>query len=102
MSIPGAVTSDSSLFTYDSQWLIQNYQEKHDSNFLPTFSVQEDPNDPFTENMKKLCGNDSFCRFDVLTTRDLEVGIATLTSHNNYKNLVQSLQPGMEKRATSL
>lgn len=88
-----AVTSDSSLFTYDSQWLIQNYQEKHDSNFLPTFSVQEDPNDPFTENMKKLCGNDSFCRFDVLTTRDLEVGIATLTSHNNYKNLVQSLQP---------
>ncbi|KAM4052284.1 sushi domain-containing protein 2 [Anomaloglossus baeobatrachus] len=88
-----AVTEDSSLFTYDSRWLIENYQEKHDTNFTPTFSVQEKPNDPLNEDMKKLCGNDSFCRFDVLTTRDLQVGIATLTSHDNHKNLVQSLQP---------
>ncbi|CAJ0964856.1 unnamed protein product [Ranitomeya imitator] len=43
--------------------------------------------------MKKLCGNDSFCKFDVLTTRDLEVGFATLMSHDNHKNLVRSLQP---------
>ncbi|XP_044131767.1 uncharacterized protein LOC122924584 isoform X1 [Bufo gargarizans] len=88
-----AVTIDSSLFTYDSQWLIENYQEKHDFQFLPTFSVQEDPNDPLTNNMKNICGNDYFCRFDVLTTRDLDIGNATLMSHDNHKNLVQSLQP---------
>ncbi|XP_075691612.1 sushi domain-containing protein 2 isoform X2 [Rhinoderma darwinii] len=88
-----AVTNDSSLFTYDSQWLIENYQEKHDTKLLPTFSVQQDPNDPLNENMEKLCGKDSFCRFDVLTTRDLQIGNATLMSHNNHKNLVQSLQP---------
>ncbi|XP_056393196.1 sushi domain-containing protein 2 [Hyla sarda] len=88
-----AVTNDSSLFTYDSRWLIENYKEKHDPNFLPTFSVQEDPNDPLTEYIKRICGNDYFCRFDILTTRDLEVGNATLWSHENHKNLVQSLQP---------
>ncbi|XP_069816831.1 sushi domain-containing protein 2 [Dendropsophus ebraccatus] len=88
-----AVTTVGSLFTYDSQWLIENYQEKHDSSFVPTFSVQEDPSDPLTEPMKTLCGMDSFCRFDVLTTRDLEVGNATLLSHDNHKNLVRSLQP---------
>ncbi|XP_066459292.1 uncharacterized protein [Eleutherodactylus coqui] len=88
-----AVTNDGSLFTYDSTWLIDNYQVKHDPNFFPTFSVQENPSDPITEDMKIVCGNDSFCRFDVLTTRDLDVGIATLMSHANYKNLSQSLQP---------
>ncbi|KAG8597924.1 hypothetical protein GDO81_002432 [Engystomops pustulosus] len=88
-----AVTNDSSLFTYDSKWLIENYEEKHDPTFLPIFSVEEDPNDPLTENMKKICANDSFCRFDVLTTKDLNVGIETLMSHNKHKSLVQSLQP---------
>ncbi|KAM3937033.1 sushi domain-containing protein 2 [Leptodactylus fuscus] len=88
-----AVTNDSSLFTYDSQWLIDNYQKKHDDNFLPTFSVQEDPNDPLNEAMREICGNDSFCRFDVLTTRDLDVGKATLESHSNHKKLLQSLRP---------
>nr|DBA23275.1 TPA: hypothetical protein GDO54_014205 [Pyxicephalus adspersus] len=87
------VTNDSSLFTYDSKFLLDNYQVKHDPNFLPTFSVQEDPNDPFTKDMNTLCGNDLFCRFDALTTRSLWVGNATKLAHNNHNNLVKVLQP---------
>ncbi|XP_075034646.1 sushi domain-containing protein 2 isoform X2 [Mixophyes fleayi] len=88
-----AVTSDSSLFTYDSKSLIDNYQVKHNPNFLPTFTIQEDPNDPITGEMNILCGSNSFCRFDVLTTGSLWVGNATKVSHNSHKNLVESLQP---------
>ncbi|XP_075424181.1 sushi domain-containing protein 2 isoform X2 [Ascaphus truei] len=88
-----AVTATNSLFTYDSMFLIENYQTKHDSDFLPTFSVQEDPNDPIKQDMEKLCDSDTFCRFDVLTTRDLWVGNATKISHLSHKSLVESLQP---------
>ncbi|KAM4808187.1 sushi domain-containing protein 2 [Rhinophrynus dorsalis] len=88
-----AVTSDSSLFTYDSQFLIEKYQVKHDPEFVPIFSVQEDPNDPIKEEMDKLCDTNSFCRFDVLTTRDLQVGNATKLSYSSHKSLVESLQP---------
>lgn len=90
----GQVTSDSSLFTYDSKFLLDNYQVKHDPNFLPTFSVQEDPNDQFTKDVIKMCGNDRFCRFDALTTRSLRVGNATKLSHDNHQKMVQVLQPG--------
>ncbi|XP_063820371.1 sushi domain-containing protein 2 isoform X2 [Pseudophryne corroboree] len=88
-----AVTSDSSLFTYDSQSLIDDYQVKHNPHFLPTFTVQEDPNDPLIDEMRKVCDIDPFCRFDVLTTGNLTVGIATKISHDSHKDLVESLKP---------
>ncbi|KAM4708698.1 sushi domain-containing protein 2 isoform 2-T3 [Discoglossus pictus] len=88
-----AITNDTSLFTYDSESLINNFQVKHNPDFVPIFRVQEDPNDPIKEEMEKLCGSDFFCRFDVLTTRDLNVGNATKISHQSHNLLVQSLQP---------
>ncbi|XP_053555720.1 sushi domain-containing protein 2 [Bombina bombina] len=88
-----AVTTNSSLFTYDSKFLIDNYKVKHDANFLPIFTAPEDPNDPIKESMDKLCGSDAFCKFDVLTTRDLSVGNATKVSHLTHKILVDSLKP---------
>ncbi|KAM5193400.1 sushi domain-containing protein 2 isoform 2-T2 [Mantella aurantiaca] len=87
------VTSDSSLFTYDSKFLLDNYQLKHDPDFFPTFSFQEDLNDPFTNDVVKLCGNDYFCTFDAFTTRSLWVGNATKSTHDHHKKLVQLLQP---------
>ncbi|CAI9588401.1 unnamed protein product [Staurois parvus] len=93
LDLKGQVTSDSSLFTYDSKFLLDNYQVKHDPDFLPTFSVLEDPNDPFTQEVIKMCGNDYFCKFDALTTRSLWVGNATKLTHDNHQKLVQVLQP---------
>lgn len=94
------MTSDRSLFTYDSKILIDNYQVKHDPDFLPTFSFQEDPNDPFTNDVVKLCENDYFCRFDAFTTRSLWIGNATKLIHDNHKKLLQVLQPGRTLRIT--
>ncbi|XP_069070569.1 uncharacterized protein [Pleurodeles waltl] len=88
-----SVTNESSLFTYDSQHLIELYQTKHDTDFQPVFTVDEDPNDPLTTSMHELCQNDDFCRFDVLGTRSLEVGNATKISHQRHQKLVGSLEP---------
>ncbi|NXJ03679.1 SUSD2 protein, partial [Odontophorus gujanensis] len=90
-----AVENGTSLFTYDTEMLLNNffYGEKHNASFLPVFSPYEDPADPLMEQMVSLCGSDPFCRFDVLTTRSLQVGNFTRLSHQNHKQLVESLEP---------
>ncbi|XP_043385087.1 kremen protein 1 isoform X7 [Chelonia mydas] len=90
-----AVKYETSLFTYDTQFLLNNffYAEKHNSAFIPVFSPYEDPADLLVKEMTLLCDSDPFCRFDVLTTRSLKVGNSTRVSHQNHKWLVESLQP---------
>ncbi|XP_060136460.1 sushi domain-containing protein 2 isoform X1 [Zootoca vivipara] len=90
-----AIKNETSLFTYDSQFLLQTffYGPKHDPSFLPIFRAPEDPTDPLTQEVAQLCQSDLFCRFDALTTRDLAVGNSTRWSHRIYKHLEESLQP---------
>lgn len=92
----GAVENGTSLFTYDTETLLNDYfyGEKHNASFLPVFHPHEDPADPLVEEMVSLCDSDPFCRFDVLTTRSLQVGNFTRLSHQNHKQLVESLEPG--------
>ncbi|RMC05871.1 hypothetical protein DUI87_17414 [Hirundo rustica rustica] len=90
-----AIENGSSLFTYDTESLLNSffYGEKHNASFLPVFSPYEDPADPLVEEMVSCCGSDTFCRFDVLTTRSLQVGSSTRLSHQNHKLLVEHLEP---------
>ncbi|XP_065502108.1 kremen protein 1 isoform X2 [Caloenas nicobarica] len=90
-----AVENGTSLFTYDTEFLLNNffYEEKHNASFLPVFFPYEDPADPLVKEMVLLCDSDPFCRFDVLTTRSLQVGSSTRLSHQNHKLLVENLQP---------
>ncbi|XP_010718687.1 sushi domain-containing protein 2 [Meleagris gallopavo] len=90
-----AVENGTSLFTYDTEILLNDYfyGEKHNASFLPVFYPYEDPADPLVEEMVSLCDSDPFCRFDVLTTRSLQVGNFTRLSHQNHKQLVESLEP---------
>ncbi|XP_078234321.1 sushi domain-containing protein 2 isoform X2 [Pogona vitticeps] len=90
-----AIRNETSLFTYDTQHLLDKYfyGPKHDPTFLPVFTPSEDPTDPLVEQMAFLCQSDPFCRFDVLTTRDLAVGNSTKLSHQRYLYLQESLQP---------
>lgn len=92
----GAVENGTSLFTYDTEFLLNNffYEKKHNASFLPVFFPYEDPADPLVKEMHSLCDSDPFCRFDVLTTRSLQVGSSTKLSHQNRKLLVENLQPG--------
>ncbi|NXA71915.1 SUSD2 protein, partial [Thryothorus ludovicianus] len=92
-----AIENGTSLFTYDTESLLNSffYGEKHNASFLPVFSPHEDPADPLVPEMVSLCGSDPFCRFDVLTTRSLQVGNSTRLSHQNHKLLVEHLEPDM-------
>ncbi|XP_054847099.1 sushi domain-containing protein 2 isoform X2 [Eublepharis macularius] len=90
-----AVRNSTSLLTYDTPHLLHSffYGPKHNTSFVPVFSPSEDPADPLQKEMALLCQTDPFCRFDVMTTRDLAVGNSTKWSHQNYKRLKENLQP---------
>uniref|UniRef100_A0A8C9EMA2 Sushi domain containing 2 n=1 Tax=Pavo cristatus TaxID=9049 RepID=A0A8C9EMA2_PAVCR len=87
-----AVGNGTSLFTYDTENLLNDYfyGEKHNASFLPVFYPYEDPADPLVEEMVSLCDSDPFCRFDVLTTRSLQVGNFTRLSHQYHKQTMLS------------
>ncbi|XP_040859514.1 sushi domain-containing protein 2 [Ochotona curzoniae] len=90
-----AVDNTSSLLTYDSQFLVQNFLErpKHDPDFRPLFPNETTLSPGQAEEVTRLCGDDQFCRFDVLATGSLSVGNATQAAHQQHWSLVQSLQP---------
>uniref|UniRef100_A0A8C9QAS4 Sushi domain containing 2 n=1 Tax=Spermophilus dauricus TaxID=99837 RepID=A0A8C9QAS4_SPEDA len=92
-----AVHNTSSLFTYDSWFLINNfvYQPKHDPTFEPLFPDKSTLSPSQAEEAAKLCGNDHFCKFDVAATGSLSVGNATLVAHQLHQQRMQSLQPVM-------
>ncbi|XP_069789027.1 sushi domain-containing protein 2 isoform X2 [Narcine bancroftii] len=90
-----AIENKSSLFTYDSQFLLDNYWHapKHDADFTPVFHVSDNPADPLHAEMTALCQGNEFCRFDTLVTKNLQMGNATKLSYENYRMLVESLEP---------
>lgn len=93
---PGAVKNSSSLLTYDSQFLVNNflYGPKHDPNFQPLFPEETTPNPSQATEAAKLCGDNHFCIFDVMATGSLSLGNATLVAHQLHQSRAQSLQPG--------
>uniref|UniRef100_A0A8C0ZP42 Sushi domain-containing protein 2 n=1 Tax=Castor canadensis TaxID=51338 RepID=A0A8C0ZP42_CASCN len=90
-----AVHNDSSLFAYDSWFLVHNftYQPKHDPNFKPIFSNEITLSPSQAEEATKLCENDPFCIFDVAATGSLSVGNATRVAHQLHQHRLKSLQP---------
>lgn len=93
---PGAVENASSLLTYDSWFLVNNflYQPKHDHTFQPLFPEEATPNPSQATEAAELCGDNHFCRFDVMATGSLSVGNATRMAHQWHQHRVQSLKPG--------
>ncbi|KAJ8384933.1 hypothetical protein AAFF_G00197410 [Aldrovandia affinis] len=92
-----AITNETSLFTYDSEYLLKTFYfgPKHDSGFVPLFSVPDTPADPLYQEAQRMCAGQgsAFCRFDALAARSLEVGNATKVAFQSYAVLVQDLQP---------
>ncbi|XP_063159217.1 sushi domain-containing protein 2 isoform X2 [Candoia aspera] len=90
-----AITNETSLFTYDTQYLLHNFSHgpKHHSSFVPLFSPPEDSDETLMQQVALVCQADPFCRFDVLTTRDLAVGNITKLSHQNFRQLQENLRP---------
>lgn len=93
---PGAVENASSLLTYDSRFLVNNflYRPKHDPTFQPLFPEETTPSPSQATEAAKLCGDSHFCSFDVAATGSLSVGNATREAHQLHQRRVQNLKPG--------
>ncbi|XP_003803347.1 sushi domain-containing protein 2 isoform X1 [Otolemur garnettii] len=90
-----AVQNTSSLLTYDS-WFLRNnflYQPKHDPTFEPLFPGEATLSPSQADEAAELCGDDQFCNFDVAATGSLSTGNATRLAHQLHQHRVQSLQP---------
>ncbi|XP_067340597.1 sushi domain-containing protein 2-like isoform X2 [Channa argus] len=92
-----AVSNNSSLFTYDSEYLLDTYYNasKHDPSFIPVFSIPDSPDDPLASQASKICFGEGseFCRYDILVGRSPTMGNVTRASFQNHISLVHDLQP---------
>lgn len=92
-----AISNTSSLFTYDTTYLIDNYQNapKHDTSFVPVFSVPENPGDPLLNQATQICSGDGsqFCKYDVLVGRNPVLGNTTKMFFQSHIALVEDLRP---------
>uniref|UniRef100_A0A3Q3WSJ3 Uncharacterized protein n=1 Tax=Mola mola TaxID=94237 RepID=A0A3Q3WSJ3_MOLML len=65
--LTGAVSNASTLFTYDSEYLLDTYYygSKHDASFVPVFSVPDSPDDPLANEASEICSGEGsqFCRY---------------------------------------
>uniref|UniRef100_A0A3Q2W0I2 Sushi domain containing 2 n=1 Tax=Haplochromis burtoni TaxID=8153 RepID=A0A3Q2W0I2_HAPBU len=91
------ISKNSSLFTYDSEHLLDMYNipPSHDPTFVPAFSLPESLDDPLVADMLTMCYGEGsqFCKYDTLTTRDLTVGNATLKAYQKHQALLHALKP---------
>lgn len=91
------ISKKSSLFTYDSNYLLDTYcfPPSHDPAFVPAFSVAQRPDDPLVEDTMTMCVGEGaqFCKYDTLTTRSLAVGNSTLRAYQNHQALLEALEP---------
>lgn len=90
-----AVSNTSSLFTYDSWPLVNQFvnRPKHDPNFKPLFPDETTLSPSQAEDLARLCESDHFCVLDVISTGDPSVGNATRLAHQLHQHRLKSLQP---------
>uniref|UniRef100_A0A667ZR99 Sushi domain containing 2 n=1 Tax=Myripristis murdjan TaxID=586833 RepID=A0A667ZR99_9TELE len=77
-----AISNESSLFTYDSEYLLDTYfyAPRHDSSFVPV-------------SFPNLLSLPLHCRYDILVARSLRLGNATRVSYQSHISLVEDLEP---------
>ncbi|XP_067376415.1 sushi domain-containing protein 2 isoform X1 [Channa argus] len=91
------ISKETSLFTYDSKYLWDNYgfPPNHDPTFVPALSVPEIHDDSLVEGMMKICFGEGahFCKYDTLSTQSLTIGNATLGAYKDHQALMTALEP---------
>uniref|UniRef100_A0A3P8SW11 Sushi domain containing 2 n=1 Tax=Amphiprion percula TaxID=161767 RepID=A0A3P8SW11_AMPPE len=92
-----AVLNKSALFTYDSDYLLNEYKfvPRHDDTFIPQFTVPENPDDPLANLTAEICSGEGsqFCRYDILVGRSPQMGNATRVSFQSHVTLMNDLKP---------
>lgn len=86
--ITGIIDEESdSCFTYDSD---NSWSDFYSPSFEPTFL--EDIDSPIAD---EVCGNDPFCRFDIIVSGRTDIATTTLESSTNVDLVAQLSLPGM-------
>lgn len=65
--------------------------------FVPDFSMPDLPDDDaLVQNMVKMCFGEGaqICKYDTLATQSLTMGNATLRAYEDYRALMDALEPG--------
>ncbi|CAN0333619.1 unnamed protein product [Lampetra planeri] len=92
-----AIDNSSTLFTYDSQDLLDRYyhQPRHDPAFRPEFRpvAGGGGGGPSPPIVAQLCGPDELCKFDAAATSSLSAANATLLAHRWHQGVVRDLTP---------
>ena len=84
----GFINKTESLFTYNQQ-IDQSWESFYDPYFRPLFTINQ--NNQF---QRSICGNNTFCLYDISATGDTEIGLSTLNGSNLYDEIVQLSYPG--------
>lgn len=80
-----------SLFTYQPGETWENF---YDPFFEPTYQPMFA--NPELEAMAyELCGNDTFCLFDVAATGDMDIGLSTLEGGREIQEITELQIPGI-------
>ena len=58
--------------------------------FVPTFEPDFGNNTELQEAAKEICGDDTFCLFDIATTKRTEIGATTLVDSENFEDIMNS------------
>ena len=85
-SIGILTNDDNSLFTYLPY---ESFENVRDPAFTPTFEINPD-----SANVS-ICGGDPFCIYDIVSTGDQEVGVATLQAVADVQEVVDMSYPGI-------
>ena len=80
---------NSTMFTYNER-IGQRWETFYDPNYIPLFSFNT--NNP---SLESICGNDTFCMFDIISTGSTEIGLSTLNSSREYEEILELLYPSM-------
>ena len=85
----GFINESESLFTYNQQ-IDQSWEVFYDPFFQPLFTIIE--NNAF---LQQICGNNTFCLYDLTVTGNTEISLSTLNGSNTYDEIVQLSYPGI-------
>ena len=88
--LTGIITNESeSLFTYRSA---ESWSNFYYPDFLPVFAPTFS-NTTLEKEAQKICGDDSFCLFDIAATKRVEIGAATMLGMEMRDNIIEMSKP---------
>ena len=78
-------------------WFSYNPGDSYDTFFDPFFEPVFQPdfsnNTDLEKEAKMICGDDTFCLFDIATTKRTEIGATTLIDSENFEDMLNSSEP---------